>query len=126
MTTQEVANRLVELLKIGDYPTIYSELFSPDVVNVEPKGTPWEPVQGLEAIAKKGKDFDAMLEAIHSSEVSDPLAADNFISLAMKTIVTWKGATEQSSLDEICVYTVKDGKIVREEFFYTPMPSPSA
>ncbi len=26
------------------------------------------------------------------------------------------------AMDEICVYTVKDGKIVREDFFYTPLP----
>jgi hypothetical protein len=34
MTTQEIADRLVELCRAGDYDTCYDELFSDDVITV--------------------------------------------------------------------------------------------
>ncbi|MFY0598242.1 MAG: nuclear transport factor 2 family protein [Cyclobacteriaceae bacterium] len=122
MTVQEVADRLVELLRVSDYETIYKELFSPEIVSAEPEGAPWGEVKGFDALAKKGKEFGEMVESFISSEISDPIVADDFISLSMKSVLKWKGATEPTNADEICVYTVKDGKIVREEFFYTPQP----
>ena len=123
MTTQEIANRLVELLRAGDYDTIFNELFSPDIISAEPEGAPWPVAHGLEELAKRGKQFEEMVEEIHSSEISDPIVAENFIALTMKMVTTWKGASERSNMDEICVYEVRDGKIVKEQFFYTPPPS---
>lgn len=123
MTTEQIANKLVALLKQGDYDTIYKELFSPDVVSAEPVGTPWGTVTGLEGIAKKGEEFREALEAFHSVEISEPLFADDFIAVSMKSVVTWKGSPEPTNMDEICIYTVENGKIVREEFFYKPMPN---
>jgi hypothetical protein len=32
--------------------------------------------------------------------------------------VTFKGSGQRMQLDEVGLYTVKDGRIVREEFFY--------
>ena len=33
-----------------------------------------------------------------------------------------KGVPVAIDMDEVCVYTVNGGKIVKEEFFYTPQP----
>lgn len=120
MTTEEIANRLVELMRKGDYDTCFSELFSQDVINMEPEGSPWGVVKGIEAIKKKGEEYGKLVEQVHSSEISDPLVAKNFITLVMKMRVTFKGATEPFDNDEVCVYEVQDGKIVKEMFFYTP------
>ena len=123
MTTEEIAKRLVELMRAGDYKTCYDELFSPDIINIEPEGTPWGRVQGLEAIYKKGEEFDSMIDEIHSTEISDPICADNFIALTMKMKTTFKGSPEIQNMDEVCVYEVQNGKIVKEQFFYTPTPT---
>lgn len=122
MTTQEVADRLVELCRKGDYEQAIKELYSPDIVSVEAEGTPNRIVTGLEAIAEKGVKFQNMLEKVNSTVVTDPIVAENFFSCAMLMNVQMKGVPVAVNMDEVCVYTVSNGKIVREEFFYTPQP----
>lgn len=122
MTTQEVANRLVELCREGKWEEVYKELFSPDVLSIEPEGTPWGTVKGLEALGKKAKEWEEMIEEFHSAEISDPIVAENFFAITMKSKVTMKGQSEPMNMDEVCVYNVVDGKVVSEQFFYTPAP----
>lgn len=117
MTTQEVANRLVELCRMGQYETAQDELFADDAVSIEPDKAPVKEVRGLEAIKEKGKIFQSMLEEMHSGSVSDPLVAGNHIALTMHMDVTMKGRG-RTMMEEVCVYEVKDGKIVLEQFFF--------
>lgn len=58
-----------------------------------------------------------MVEEWHSNEVSEPLVAENFIALTITPEVTMKGRGRQK-LSELAVYEVKDGKIIKEQFFY--------
>lgn len=120
MTTQEVATKLVAYCRQGQFENAMSELYSPLIVSVEPDGAPVKEVKGIEAVIEKGKNFNEMVESFHGMEVSDPVVADNFFSCAMKMDVTFKGAPRME-MEEICLYQVSDGKIVREEFFFTPM-----
>ncbi len=119
MTTQEIANRLVELCRKGEYETAYQELYSPDIVSIEVEGAPNHIVKGFDGLAKKGEEFQSMLQEMHSNAVGDPIVAGNFFSCTMSMTVTFKGASGPVTEDEICVYEVKDGKIVKEQFFYT-------
>lgn len=122
MTTQEVANRLVELCREGKFEQVFQELYSPEIVSIEPEGAPWGTQQGFEALAKKGQEWNEMVTEFHSSEISDPLVAENFFTITMKSKVTMKGMDHPIDMDEVCVYRVVDGKVVTEQFFYTPMP----
>lgn len=117
MTTQEIANRLVDLCRRGDYETVYNELFHPDAEAVEPPSSPMPTVRGVDAIREKGRQFNEMVQEMHDGFVSDPLVAGNYITLTMGMDVTYKsGAREQ--MDEVVVYEVRDGKIVREQYFF--------
>lgn len=118
MTTQTIANRLVELCRAGKAEQAIQELYSPDIISVEPEGMPDRIVKGLDGIAEKGKKFQAMIEKVHSSSVSDPIVADNTFSCAMLMNVDMKDVPVPVDMNEICVYTVKDSKIIKEEFFY--------
>ncbi len=122
MTTQEIANELVKLCREGNFQKIFEELYSTDVKSIEPEGAPWGTAQGMEALQQKGKQWEEMVEEVHSSEVSDPIVGDDYFACTMKTVVTFKGAPEKTTLNEICLYHVKDGKVVSEQFFYTPQP----
>lgn len=122
MTTQEVANRLVALCREGKYEQVVKELYSPEIVSAEPEGVPNRIVKGLDAIAEKGKTFESKLEKINKSFISDPIVAENFFACTMLMNVQFKGAPGPIDMDEVCVYTVKNGKVVREEFFYTLPP----
>lgn len=120
MDTNEVANRLVDLCRKGEFETAVAELYHENIVSIEPEGAPQKETVGLEAVIQKGKAFNEMMETFHGMEVSDPVVADNFFSCSMVMDVTLKGAP-RGKMEEVCIYQVKDGKIIREEFFFTPM-----
>ena len=54
---------------------------------------------------------------MHGGSVSDPVVADGWFSVSMGIDATYKDRGRQA-MREICVYQVRDGKIVREQFFY--------
>ena len=117
-TTQEVANRMNELFKEFKWEQVQQELFAENAVSIEPPGSPGlQTAEGLAAIKKKGEDFNNMVEEMHGGWVSEPLVGGKYISFAMAIDATYKGMGRQK-MEEIAVYEVKDGKIVKEQFFY--------
>lgn len=117
-TTAEVAARFNELAKEGNWDKIQDELFADNAVSIEPPGTPGLPsVEGLAAIKEKGKRFNESVEEMHDGYSTDPVVAGNFFSVAMGLDATMKGMGRMR-MDEIAVYEVKDGKIVKEQFFF--------
>jgi SnoaL-like domain len=118
MTTKEIADRMSQLFKEYKWTQVQDELFSPDAVSIEPahsKGM--QSAQGLDNIKKKGEMFNSMVEEMHGGWVGEPIVGGNYIAVAMGMDVTMKGSG-RTNMEEICLYEVKDGKIVREEFFY--------
>ncbi|MDE3249984.1 MAG: nuclear transport factor 2 family protein [Bacteroidota bacterium] len=118
MTTEAIAQRLVELARQRDYIRAQEELFSGDAMSIEPHETSYfeKETRGLDAIHEKTRKFDEMLEEVHGIEVSQPVIAPNSFACSMQLDVTLKGQGRMS-MSELCVYQVKDGKIVSEQFF---------
>jgi ketosteroid isomerase-like protein len=118
MTTVEIANRLVELCKKGDFEGAQKELFAEDAVSIEPHGTPdfEKETKGLDAILEKGKKWSDMVEEYHDTKVSEPLVGGNSFAVTMAMSITMKGHG-RTDMTELCIYHVKDGKIVSEQFF---------
>ena len=121
MNTQEIANKLVEYCRKGDFASCYSELYSQDCVSLEPKGAMIEVANGMEEMAKKGENWNSMVQEMHGAEVGDPIVAGDHFSCRMWNDITFKDGN-RVQLDELCVYEVKDGKIVKEQFFYNNSP----
>jgi hypothetical protein len=117
MTTAEIANRLVEFCKKGDFEGAQKELYADDAVSIEPHGTPdfEKETKGLDAILEKGRKWGSMVEEMHGGDVSAPLLADSSFALTMSMDVTMKGRGRMN-MTELCIYHVKDGKIVSEQF----------
>jgi len=115
MTTQQVANRLVELCRQGKIEETQQELFADDCISIEPYG-PVREVKGKQEIIDKGKNFMSMVEEFHGSEISDPIVSGNHFSIGWTMEATMKGKSREK-MQEICVYKVNDGKIVSEQFF---------
>jgi hypothetical protein len=118
MTTNEIADRLVELCRKGDFDSAQSELFAEDAASIEPHATPAfeKETKGKQAIREKGEKWNSMVEKTHKVEVSDPLVATNSFACTMRMHVTMKEHGEMD-MTELCVYNVKDGEIVSEQFF---------
>ena len=117
-TTTDVAKRFNELAVKGQWNEIQNELFSDDAVSIEPANSPgMRSVEGLKAIREKGKEFEDMVEEMHGGFSNPPQIAGNHFAVVMGMDVTMKGQGREK-MDEIAVYEVKDGKIVKEQFFY--------
>ncbi len=117
MTTQEVANRLVELCRMGQIQQAQEELFSDDIISTEPAHAPIKSAKGKKAVGLKGAEFAAMIETRHGGSFSEPIVGGRYFSCSMTLDATFKGQGRMT-LEEICVFEVKDGKIVSEQFFF--------
>ena len=118
MTTNDISKRLAELCKNGEFETAQQELFAEDVVSIEPFPSPAfeKETHGLKKIIAKGHKFEEMVETTHSINISEPLVAANSIAFSLEMDITMKGRPRET-MKELCVYKVKDGKIISEEFF---------
>jgi len=118
MTTEQIASRLAELCRQGQFETAQKELFADNAVSVEPEASAdfAKETKGLRAIIEKGHKFESMVEQVHGCSTSAPLVAGNAIAFTLTMDVTMKGRG-RVKLNEICAYEVKDGKIVSEQFF---------
>jgi hypothetical protein len=118
MTTKEVAARYNELAQTGKWELIVDELYAQDCESIEPETANFTKyTKGLEAIKEKGNAFKSMIEEMHGGYCTEPVVGGNFFSLAMGMDVTMKGAG-RINMDEVCVFEVKEGKIIKEQFFF--------
>ena len=121
-STMEVGQKLVELCRQGKHVQAIEQLYAPDIVSVEATPTPTSPqrLEGLAAV--KGKN-ESWLKShdIHKAEAKGPFPhGDRFIVYFNFDVTAKDGPMKgkRMQMDETALYTVKDGKIVREEFFY--------
>ena len=118
MTTQDVANRFNELAQAGQFDKVQEELYADDAESIEPpQSQGLQSVKGMAAIKEKGKKFNEMVEEMHGGYTTAPVVGGNFFSVGMGMDCTMKGMG-RTKMDEIAVYEVKDGKIVKEQFFF--------
>jgi hypothetical protein len=119
MTTSEIGQKYVGLCKQGKFEACLQELFSEDAVSVEA----WAPpgveriASGLPAIRAKGEAW-ARDHEIHAFEVSGPFPLDQRFAVHFRFDVTNKPSKRRISMEEVGLFTIENGKIVREEFFY--------
>lgn len=118
MTTNEIAKRLIELCEKEQYEAAQKELFSEDCMSIEPMESAFfkKEIRGLQNIIEKGHQFEKMVESMHSTIISKPLLTANIIAFTLTMDVTMKGRPRET-MSELCVYEVKNGKIIKEQFF---------
>ena len=118
MTTQAVADRLVSLLRAGDFSGVYDQLFHPtEVVHDEPQSPYFPHVVGVEAIKAKDEQMQAGVAEFLGMNVGEPAVARDYFAIPYRMKLRLKDGNVLD-LDEIIVYHVQDGKIVLEKFFY--------
>lgn len=119
MTTKEVADKLVKLCSEGKFDEAAQTLYSPDIVSVEASAPPGQSREskGFDAVKAKGEWWTSNHE-VHSSKVEGPLVAGSHFSVVFRFDATFKPQQKRFQMEEVAIYKVADGKIVREEFFY--------
>jgi hypothetical protein len=118
MKTSEIAQRLVAYCREAKWEPAQKELYADDAVSIEAEASPAfeKQTKGRAAIIEKGRKFDAMIEQMHSQTVSDPVVAEDSFACTMSMDMTMKGQGRMQ-MTELCVYVVKDGKIISEQFY---------
>jgi ketosteroid isomerase-like protein len=118
MSTQEVANRFYQLAQQGNWYQILDDLFAEDAKSIEPENAMGLPtVSGLSKIREKGKIWENMIEQVHGGFCNEPQVVANYFTCTMGTDITPKDG-QRTTMDEVAVYEVRNGKIVSEQFFY--------
>jgi hypothetical protein len=121
MTTQELASRYQELMTERRFLDIQDTFYAQDVVCQEMEKASAMGLavitHGLEAVKAKGIARRATIETIHSYYCSEPLVAGEFFSVVLRQDITFKGRP-RLTIEEIGIFQVKDGKIIKEQFFY--------
>ncbi len=123
-TTAEVANDLVALCREGKFDDVIAKYYSENIVSIEAFAMEGMPArqEGIEAI--KGKNqWWVENHDIHGVKVEGPLVGGDKFAVTFAIDATFKPSGQRMTMDEMAVYTVTDGKIVQEEFFYSPDPS---
>ncbi len=115
MSTREIARQFVELCNQGKNFDVMRTMYAADIVSVESNGA--ETV-GQTPVIQKSERW-AAANTIHGEHVLGPYfhGSDRF-AVHFTFEITPKSTGRRITQQEVAVYTVKDGKIVREQFFY--------
>lgn len=113
MSTATVAGRLIELCKEGKFLEAQHELYDTDIISIDPDGSKTVGASNMHA---KEQEFLAKIEKFHSIGWSDPLIAGSYFSVTLRMEIEFR-KVGRKNLEEVCVYQVRNGKIVFEQFF---------
>jgi hypothetical protein len=117
MNTEEVAKKVVELTRKQAWYEALDSLYAKDIVSVEARtadGSSPE-THGIDGVRGKVDWWVNEME-VHSFKVSGPFVAHDHFVVQFDVDVTDKNSKHRMQISEVGYYTVKDGKIVREEF----------
>jgi ketosteroid isomerase-like protein len=119
-TTAAIANELVTLCREGRNMEAIEKFYAPNIVSVESGGPPGvqRDMSGLDAIKGKNAWWYENNE-VHSAEANGPFVSDgNRFAVEYIYDTTFKPTGNRAVMREMALYTVEDGRIVHEHFFY--------
>ncbi|MDQ8727782.1 nuclear transport factor 2 family protein [Bradyrhizobium sp. LHD-71] len=116
MNTADIAKEFTAALKAGKFEEA-EKFWSDDVVSIEAMEGPMKEARGRPAVHAKGEWWTANHD-VHSFEASGPYVNDDQFALFFSIDVTPKATGQRTKMDEVGLYTVRDGKIVEERFLY--------
>ena len=116
MNTQEIATAFTELCKKGEFEQAGDRFWSDSIVSLEPGDGPMARCEGRAAVDAKGAWWTSNTE-VHSVETEGPFVHGEQFILRFAMDITPKGEA-RTQMIETGLYTVRDGKVVEERFFY--------
>src|SRR6185369_6323248 len=117
MSIQTVARQFVELCNQGKNFDVMRTMYAPDIVSVEGDG---KETAGQSPVIQKSERWVSD-KTFHGETVAGPFFnganSDQFV-VYFTLDITPKATGQRITLEEVAVYTVKNDKITREQFFY--------
>ena len=118
-STAAVAHELVALCRDLRNLDAIAQLYAADIVSIEPVGSDEMPaeIRGRDAVRQKNEWWFENNE-VHAAGVGGPFVGEDEFAVRYDFDVTNRPSGRRMQMTEMALYTVKDGKVVREQFFY--------
>ena len=117
MTVTEIAKDLVELCRVGKFDEAGEKYWADDVVSLEAMPGDMAEMRGKDAVRAKG-EWWASANEVHGVEVEGPWVNGDQFVVRFTIDQTVKATGERLRMDEVGLYTIRDGKIAEEKFLY--------
>jgi hypothetical protein len=118
-TPGEIGRGLCEMINQGvGEREIWDRYWHPSVVSIEGEGVSlaWN---GRKAMQAKGEDW-MRTHKVHGVSADGPFVGASGFAIRFRMDVEDTSAGQRQIMEEVGVYTIQNGKIVREEFMYGP------
>src|SRR5437588_11972616 len=111
MNTEEVATKLVEYCRKGEWMQAVDDLYAKDIVSVEPREMENMPAQmrGIDQVRGKTKWFENSFE-VHSAKVGGPFVAGDTLVMQFDIAVTDQASNTRMQMAEEGMYKLKHRK----------------
>ncbi len=114
MNTEEVATKLVELCRKGEWRKALEELYAKEIVSVEAhemENMPAE-MRGIDQVRGKTDWWEKNME-VHSAKVGGPFVARDKFVVQFDIDVTEKGSNKRMQMSEVGIYTSRGRNFCR-------------
>jgi ketosteroid isomerase-like protein len=120
MTTQDIGQKLVDLCKAGKNAEAMKALYANDIVSREAAASNGAPAEskGIEGCLQRNKEWTQAHE-VNKATIDGPFPNGDKFAVMFDYDLTRRADKQHLHMKEVALYTVKNDKIVREEFFYT-------
>lgn len=118
MTTKDLAQEFTALLKSGQHDAAAARFNAESIASYEAMDGPMAVCKGKDAVKAKGEWWAANHD-VHGGSVEGPYVNGDSFVVRFTIDVTPKQTGQRITMDEVGLYTVRDGKIVEERFFYS-------
>ncbi|MFK7827314.1 MAG: SnoaL-like domain-containing protein [Oligoflexales bacterium] len=113
----EVGKKLLELVNTGKSRQALDSLYSPNAKSIEAAPGPNQVCDGIDAIRAKHDWWESNSE-VHSASAKGPFPLGDRFAVIYAMDVTMKDSGKRGQMEEVGLYTIENGKIVKEEYMY--------
>jgi hypothetical protein len=116
-TTEEVAIKLADYCRKGEWMKAVDDLYAKDIVSVEARAMENMPAEmrGLDQVRGKTEWWEKNFE-VHSCDVGGPFVAGDTFVVQFDVDVTERASKNRMQMSEVGIYKVKDGRVTHEQF----------
>ena len=112
----DVARDFTAMLRLGQFAAAGEAYWADDVTSIEPGNTP-ETAFGIEATRAKSKNWLGA-NRIDDLSIDGPFVTGNQFALFIDMMIARGADGDVRPFTEIALYTVRDGQISEERYFY--------
>lgn len=117
MSITKIAHHLVQLYQQGNNALAQVLYFDDEIVSIEKYQLKTKRTKGIIKVQRKSAHFFEMTQKIHTAHIEGPLIVSNNFCIKIDLDITLR-SIGRIQLQQLIVYTVKNHKIIQEEFFY--------